>query len=134
MSYTTFQTDHPKFEDIQLSNGNQEVRWKYIDGKATTTMWTPPYDVKIVGGYVVLAEVPDASSKTYTVKLTDGTNDISDTKTFTEGTDSAGDGVFFKIDDTYYELSAGDTLKIVTAGTTTTKGECQVVVFIERQL
>ena len=134
MTFTTLKTDHPKFKDIQLSNGNQEARWKYIDGKATTTMWTLPYDAKIVGGYVVLAEVPDATGTTYTVKLTDGTNDISDTKTFTQGTDSAGDGKFFKIDSTYYELSAGDTLKIVTAGTTTTNGECQVIVFVERQL
>jgi len=134
MSYTTLKTDHPKFKDIQLSNGNQEVRWKYIDGKGTNTMWTLPYDAKIVGGYVVLAEVPDSSAKTYTVKLTDGTNDISDTKTFTEGTDSAGDGKFFKIDSTYYSLSEGDTLKIVTGGTTTTNGECQVIVFVERQL
>lgn len=134
MSYTTFQTDHPKFKDIQLTNGNQEVRWKYIDGKATTTMWTLPYDAKIVGGYVVLAEVPDASGTTYTVKLTDGTNDISDTKTFTEGTDSAGDAKFFKIDSSYYSLSGGDTLKVVTGGTTSTKGECQVIVFVERQL
>jgi len=128
-SYTT----HQKCKYLTVTSGNQEVRYKFVDGKATNTIWTLPYDCTVIGAIAILNEAPDATATTYTVKLTDGTNDLTDTMTFTEGTDAAGVVKGFKMDTTYNGLSAGDTLKVVTAGTTTTAGETTVIVFLSKQ-
>lgn len=104
---------------------------KFIDGKGTTQV-VMPFKGKVISGFAVLEEVPDSLGTTYTVKVTDGTNDITDTLTFTEGTDSAGTLKNFTVDQSYYEFEKGDTINIVTSGTTTTKGELDIVLFLER--
>jgi len=132
MTESTLESDHIKAIDLQLTSGNQEARVWHLDGKGSTT-WTPSYIVKVVGIYATLQEVPDASATTYTVKVTDGTNDITGTITFTEATDAAGTLKSTTIDDTYYEVATDATFTITTAGTTTTAGEIWLTLILERQ-
>jgi len=130
---TTFESDHIKCITLQLSKGNQEARVWHLDGTGDTT-WTIPYIVRLVGIYATLQEIPDASADTYTVKVGDGTNDITGTITFTEGTDAAGTLKSTTIDTTYYELDLDEVLTITAAGTTTTKGEIWLTLILERQV
>ena len=107
------------------------VHLEHVDGKQTVT-YRIKERIKVMLGSVQLEEVPDASADTITVKLTDGSNDISDTLTFTEGTDIAGTVKTFNMDKTYWEMLPGSSLSIVVAGTTTTLGEVIVQIQVKR--
>lgn len=104
----------------------------YIDGKATTAVWatnTHP-KARLVRAFVELVEAPDSSTTTYTVLIQNATGTVSmtDTLTFTEGTDSAGAiKVFTPVTaGNADEILKADILNIITSGTTTTAGAVKV--------
>ena len=106
---------------------------RHIDGKGTLIL-TAKQTIKLLGVRSVLQEVPDASATTLTVAVTDEDDAaITDTGTFTEGSEVKGAVVDHVMDATYWEIVRGKTIKIVTGGTTTTLGEAIVELKIARQ-
>lgn len=105
----------------------------FIDGKMTTAVWAANLHPKaqLVRAYARLLEVPDASSTTYTVLIQNATGTVSmtNTLTFTQGTDAAGKVKAFTpiTAGAADQIQKGDILNIVTAGTTTTAGEVEVI-------
>ena len=102
----------------------------FQDGKSATTVLAANEHPKmrLKSGYAQLIEVADATGTTFTVKvnnLTD-TQDMSDTLTFTQGTEAVGDVKAFTPDGTYHTADKADAIQITTAGTTTTLGEVVV--------
>lgn len=78
---------------------------------------------------VILLEVPDASGKTITAKLHDGTADVTNTITFTQGVDAAMKMVDFTVDTDHDNVGVADELTLVIGGTTVTAGK--VLVFAD---
>jgi len=99
------------------------ARW--IDGKATTTVMVANAHMpcQITDCWVELREVPDAAATTYSIKLTDGSNDITNTVTYTQGADNVGDMDHFTIDGNFDNIALAEQVDIVTAGTTAVLGE-----------
>ena len=80
--------------------------------------------MQLKSGYAQLIELADTGSKTYTVQIFNGTSDyMTDTLTFTNGTESIVDTKAFTIDATNHTLGKANLLNITTAGTTVTLGE-----------
>ena len=100
----------------------------FLDGKATNAVWATNTHPKaqLVSGFVQLVEIPDAPTETITVLVQNATGTVSmtDTLTFTAGTDTMG------VTKAFTPVTAGDAdeilkadvLNIITAGTTTTDG------------
>lgn len=107
------------------------VHLEHIDGKGTVE-YTIKEDCKLLMGSAQLEEVPDSGASTLTVVVTDGTNNVSDTLSFAQGTDTAGTVKNFNMVQTYWRLKAGATLRITTAGTTVTAGEMIVKLLFKR--
>ncbi len=110
------------------------VKTKKIDGKATTHLFDDghaPKKITVRSFKVILDEVPDGGASTYTAKLYDGANDVTDVVSFAQGTDAKGALKAGSVAATYQTIEAGETIDIVTAGTTTTAGECTVEVTYE---
>lgn len=104
----------------------------FVDGKTTTAAWatnTHP-DATLVRGYVRLVEVPDALATTITVLIQNATGTVSmtDTLTFTEGTNAIGATQAFTVITAADadEIAKVDVLNIITGGTTTTLGQVEV--------
>ncbi len=110
------------------------VKTLKIDGKATTHLFGDghaPKKITIKSFQVILDQVPDGGATNYTAKLSDGTNDVTTTVTFAQGTDAAGALKAGVVDATYQTIASGKTIDVVTSGTTTTAGECTVIVTYE---
>lgn len=108
---------------------------EFFDAKATYTLLRNiPVEMEVVGWFVLLHEVPDAGAKTITFKLTDGTNDITETITFTQGADSKAVIKASIIDMTYSTMAKDSNLYVVVGGTTTTLGAGCPYVFINPEL
>jgi len=133
MTETTFETDHAKFVDIQVTDGAIDTINKVIDGKGTQVINTWDYPMKLMGGFCVLKEAPDDTS-TLTVQLTDGTSALAETLTFTYGTEAAGSMFAFLPSATTSLIQTGYPLTVVTAGTTATNGEVTMIIHVERQI
>jgi len=131
---TTFETDHPKFVDMQVTGGRIDTVQKTIDGKSTQVIQTKDYATKLMGGLCVLKEAPDLDTDTLTVVLTDGTSNLCETLTFTRGTDAAGAVQAFLPSATTSLIQAGYPLTATTSGTTTTAGEVTMIIHFERQV
>lgn len=98
----------------------------FINGNATTTMLAANEHPKmqLKSGYAQLIEVADGGATTYTVQIYNGTSDfMTDTLTFTQGTEGVADTKAFTIDATNHTLGKANLLNITTAGTTVTLGE-----------
>ena len=105
---------------------------RHIDGKGTLELKAKE-TIQIMKVSSQLQEVPDASGDTITVAVTDADdNAITDTATFTEGADAKGAIVNHVMNDAYWEIAGGESLKIVTAGTTTTLGEVIIEIIAMR--
>jgi len=92
---------------------------KSFSGAGTVNLFPngAPRNYRVTGGYIVRT-----GTTAGTAKLTDGTNDISDTATL--GTTDKAVIEFATIDDAYWDLSQGDDLDLVVA----TGGEGEVFV------
>lgn len=105
----------------------------FQDGKATVAVLAASEHpiMRLMSGYVTLNEVPDAAASTLTVKVTNTTQsvDMTDTLTFTEGTDAVGAIKAFTVVTAAEadEADLTDAISITTAGTTTTDGQVTVV-------
>lgn len=108
---------------------------EHFDEKGTEILLSNlPVEMEVVGWFVILHEVPDAGAKTLTFKLTDGTNDVSETITFTQGADSKAVIKASVLDMTYSTLAKDSNLYVVIGGTTTTLGAGCPYVFINPEL
>jgi len=98
----------------------------WVDGKTSTDVWTANYHpvAGIRQAWAVLAEAPDPASN-YTLKITDGTHDITDTITFI-ATDPVGMPAVFTIDLDYDNIAKTESVAVVSDGTTTTLGKAIV--------
>ena len=97
----------------------------FYDGKTTGDfLIETDQHVKMTlkSGFVQLVEVPDSSTDTITVTLYNHSGAITDTLTFTEGTDSVGEVKAFTVQ-TMSGLEETSGLRVVVGGTTTTAGE-----------
>ena len=97
----------------------------FYDGKTTGDFLIETNQHKKVvlkSGFVQLIEVPDASATTLTVTLYNHSGAITDTLTFTQGTEAVGDVKAFTVQAMNgLEETAG--LKVIIGGTTATAGE-----------
>lgn len=96
----------------------------FYDGKTTGAFLIETdqhVNMILKSGFVQLIEVPDSSTDTITVILYNHADAITDTLTFTEGTETVGDVKAFTVTGGGLEETSG--LRVVIGGTTTTAGE-----------
>jgi hypothetical protein len=112
--------DRPIVELVEMSN--------------LTLLRNIPVEMEVVGWFVILQEAPDLGNKTWTVKLTDGTNDITGVVTFTQGAEAGGAIKSSIIDTAFSTLAKDSNLIIEQGGTTAVLGAGDVYVFINPEL
>lgn len=98
--------------DLNRFNMEPNARWvkKVVSTTGTTTIFNAnaPYAFKVIDGFIICT-----NNVAGTVKLTDGTNDITDT--LTHGTTDKAIVRFATIDDAYHSIAVGGTLSVVSA-------------------
>lgn len=98
----------------------------FIDGKGTFTIHKISEHPKfrLIRGFVMLTEVPDAAGTTLTMQLFNAGVACTDIVTFTQGVETKGTTKVFTIVTDYEVVPYSAALTIVVAGTTTTAGQC----------
>lgn len=103
------------------------TRW--IDGKASLSEILGASrhpKMRVLRAFVHLIEVADAAATTLTVTLYNGASAMTDTLTFTQGTETLGDVKAFTLVSNMDVVEAANGLFVTTAGTTTTLGEVEI--------
>ncbi len=99
---------------------------KHVDGKvaASEILGASRHPkMRIIRAFAMLLEIPDATASTYTVILQNAGTSMTDTLTFTQGTDIVGKTKDFTMVSNQDVILAASALTFTTAGTTTTAGE-----------
>lgn len=107
-----------------------DFKYVTIAEKGDVTFWEASLHPKAIITEViaVLVEIPDGGATTMTIRLDDGTNNITDLLTFTQGTEIIGSTKKATIDSSWDNIAFAEKVDIAVGGSSAVLGE--IVVYV----